>query len=174
MNRWLPFIAPFGLIAGLVAIYALNPYGTGDRDPRARILGFTFYTMPASNMEPTIYESEPLLVSASVYAWREPQPGDVIVLRYPPYPSTPAVMRIIATEGSTVEILDGVAFVDDEPIAENYVHEAHALDEYSLNTQRWTVPADSYFVLGDSRDISVDSRKWGFVPRSYVLGMVIL
>jgi signal peptidase I len=74
--------------------------------------------------------------------------------------------------GSTVEIADGVVLVDDRPLSEKYVARSMAASEYSKSMSRVRVPPMSYFVMGDNRDNSADSRSWGFLPRDNIVGKV--
>jgi signal peptidase I len=77
-------------------------------------------------MEPTIPENSTFLVSAWAYLGAEPRPGDVVVFKYPLNPTVAYVKRIIAIGGSTIEISDGVVFVDGRPLSEEYVPRAAA------------------------------------------------
>ena len=153
-------------------VYFVNPLRTESYDPRLRVLGFTLYRMPSTGMEPTVRLGEILMVSAWPYRHLAPSAGDVVVFRWPVDPSVFFLKRVIATGGSTVEIADGVTIVDGRPLREPYVEESARRNDYSRKMPALQVPADSYFVMGDNRDKSDDSRNWGFVPRSRILGKV--
>jgi signal peptidase I len=123
-------------------------------------------------MEPTLLENSIFLVSAWPYLRSKPRSGDIVVFKYPPDPRIAYVKRIIATSGSTVEIADGVVLVDGRPLSEEYVAKGMAASEYSKAMRRVRVPPTSYFVMGDNRDDSADSRSWGFLPRDHIIGEV--
>src|SRR5215469_977518 len=125
--------------------------------------------------------------------------GDIIVFRYPVRPSQHFVKRVVGVPGDRVRLRNKVVYVNGQRVHENYVvHKAMMPDRYRDDfpaleaaapdvTARWwanmqslvhdgelTVPADSYFVLGDKRDKSLDSRYWGFVPRGNIIGRPLL
>lgn len=99
------------------------------------------------------------------YLFRQPQQGDIVVFRFPQQPSRDFIKRIIAVPGDTIEIRDGTVLVNgvhlDEPYVERQGH-------YSFGPA--VVPPRHYFVLGDNRPLSYDSRAWGFVPEENILG----
>jgi signal peptidase I len=80
--------------------------------------------------------------------------------------------RVIASGGSTIEIVDGVTFVNGTPLDEPYVDPRNSSMDYSRHMSLTRVPAGAFFVLGDNRDNSDDSRTWGFVARGQILGRV--
>jgi signal peptidase I len=125
-------------------------------------------------MQPTIRLGDKFLVSAWAYRTADPQPGDVVVFEYPLDPSVVLVKRVIAGGGSTVEIVDGVTVVNGRPLDEPYVDPRNNVKEYSRRMSLVRVSANAFFVMGDNRDESDDSRSWGFVPRSRVIGKVRL
>ncbi|MBI1967586.1 MAG: signal peptidase I [Gemmatimonadetes bacterium] len=138
--------------------------------------------------------------NARLPAFGEPQRGDVIVFEYPRDPSLSYVKRVVGVAGDTVEMRDGDLVVNGEPQAEPYVQRVdpwHDVSEPAFNWQRpylvtpspelrrryhptrdaWgplVVPPDKYFVLGDNRDSSADSRYWGFVDKGAVKGRPLL
>ncbi|TLZ01645.1 MAG: signal peptidase I, partial [Gammaproteobacteria bacterium] len=87
-------------------------------------------------------------------------------------PSVVFAKRVIADGDSTVEIVNGVTVVNGKPLEEPYVDPRNNVREYSRSMSRVRVPANAFFVMGDNRDDSDDSRFWGFVPRSHILGKV--
>lgn len=153
-------------------MYLVNPLRIESYDPRLRVLGFTLYRMPSSGMEPTVRRGEIFVVSAWPYRHLAPSAGDVVVFKWPVDPSVFFLKRIIATGGSTVEIADGVTIVDGRPLREPYVEKSASRNDYSRKMPAIQVPPGTYFVMGDNRDNSDDSRRWGFVPRSRILGKV--
>jgi signal peptidase I len=170
---------PRGWIVGLavvaafeVAIYLVNPLHTASHDPRLRLWGIGWFRIPSPSMEPTLHRNSIFLVSAWPYLRAAPRSGDIIVFKYPLDPSVSYVKRVIAAGGSKVEIRDGLVLVDDRQLAEPYETGAHS-DRYSRTYGPVQVPADDFFVLGDNRPDSADSRAWGFIPRANIIGRVI-
>jgi signal peptidase I len=122
-------------------------------------------------MEPTIENHDGLLVDRVVYALGSPHPGDIVSLYYPLDPERVFIKRIIAEGGDFVRIVGGLVYVNEEPLRDDYVESAFRSYD-SLALER--VPDDSYFVLGDHRNSSSDSRDWGLVPRKNIIGKVRL
>jgi signal peptidase I len=165
-------VGGLALLAALV--YLTNPFRTDTLDPRIRIYGVTIFRMPSRSMEPTLHENSIFLVSAWPYLGSEPRPGDLVVFKYPLDPTVAYVKRIIASGGSTVEISNGVVRVDGRPLAEEYLDKERAVTEASTGMPRRRVPPKAYFVMGDNRDNSQDSRIWGFLPRDHIIGEVVV
>jgi signal peptidase I len=159
-------------LAVVVVVYFLNPLRTASSDPRLRVAGFTLFRTPSRSMQPTIRQNDTLLVSAWPYRKANPQPGDIVVFQYPLDPSVVFVKRVMAAGGSTVQIVDGVTIVNGKPLNEPYVDTRNNSKEYSRYMSLVQVPANAFFVMGDNRDDSDDSRAWGFVPRSHIVGKV--
>ncbi len=132
------------------------------------------YRVEGSSMYGTLHHSEFVLVNKLAYVRSEPQHGDIIVFNYPEDPSEQFVKRIIALPGDTIEIRQGAVFVNGEKINEPYVSRGAQLAGFTGRDElaSRTVPADSYFVMGDNRRGSRDSREWGFLPRKFIVGKV--
>lgn len=156
----------------LVVDYAINPLGTATLDPRARIVGVTPMRAASDSMRPTLKVGDIVLVSAWAYANGDPEPGDIAVFNYPKDRSSNWIKRVIATGGSTVEIVDGVTRVDGVAVREPWRGDAPYTQDFSLHFDAVQVPEGQYFVMGDNRDNSLDSRMWGFVPRDHFVGRV--
>ena len=124
----------------------------------------------------TLHHSEFVLVNKLAYVRSEPQHGDIIVFNYPNDPSEQFVKRIIAIPGDTIEIRQGIVYVNGEKVIEPYINKGTQLAGFSnrdeLSSQ--TVPPESFFVMGDNRRGSRDSREWGFLPRKFIVGKVWL
>jgi signal peptidase I len=121
-----------------------------------------------SSMEPTLHNGELVIVDKVSYQIWEPGRGDVIVFHYPRNPEKEYIKRIIGLPGDRVDILNGQVYINGEAILEPYIA---AAPTYPGN---WTVNPDSFFVLGDNRNNSDDSHRWGTVPVDYVIGKAIL
>jgi len=126
-------------------------------------------TIPTESMENTIMTETRVMGLKCSYWFSDPQRGDVIVFPAPDEPETPYVKRIIGLPGETVEIRDGVTYINGEVLEENYLAEpmAGSFGPYS-------VPEGSYFVMGDNRNHSKDARYWTntFVPGDTIWGKV--
>ena len=172
MKLWKAVVLLCGGVLLVILVYITNPFHTDSWDPRIRVYGFTIFSAPSRSMEPTIPENSIFVVSAWAYLGAEPRPGDVVVFKYPLDPGVSYVKRIIAMGGSTVEISDGVVFVDGRPLSEGYVPPSENASEYARKMLPIRVPPKSYFVMGDNRDNSSDSRAWGFLPGDHIIGKV--
>jgi len=121
------------------------------------------------SMAPTLEDHDRLIVNKLVYELGEPRPGDIVMLYYPLNPEKMFVKRVIAKEGDTVRIQDGHVYVNDLPLHDDYVPaEFRSHDDYGPEV----VKQGYYFVMGDHRNNSSDSRHWGPVPKKYIVGKV--
>ncbi len=101
----------------------------------------------------------------SHYLFGAPRRGDVIVFRFPNQPDRDFIKRIIAVPGEQVEIHDGLVFINGKALDEKYIPDR---TEHDFGPE--LVPDGEYFVLGDNRNNSYDSRSWGFVPEGNIIG----
>jgi signal peptidase I len=99
------------------------------------------------------------------YLFRTPKQGDVVVFRFPQQPERDFIKRVMAVPGDTIEVREGVVSVNGQVVDEPYIAR---LGNYSFGPT--VVPNHQYFVLGDNRPLSYDSRVWGFVPEEYLIG----
>ena len=119
-------------------------------------------------MLPSLGDAEFLVVNKLAYLNTDPGRGDVIVFRSPRSPEEDLVKRIVGLPKETVEILNGQVFVNGQVLDEaTYIQ-----DDVARNTPATTVPADAYFVMGDNRRQSRDSRDIGAIPRASIVGRV--
>ncbi len=127
-----------------------------------------------TSMLPELHDGERLLVNKLVYykfqsvSWGHIERGDIIVFWYPKDPEKSYVKRVIGLPGETVEVRDGVIFINGDELNENYLDAEHNQSLPSFPPKR--VDEHFYFVMGDNRDNSSDSRYWGLVPEKYVYG----
>jgi signal peptidase I len=122
-------------------------------------------------MAPTLKDKDRLIVNKLVYRIGEPRRGDIVMLYYPLNPDKSFVKRVIAEEGDTVRIVDGRVYVNDIPLKDDYVPAEYRGHD---NWGPQVVAQGYYFVMGDHRNNSSDSRHWGFVPKKYITGKVQL
>lgn len=126
------------------------------------------YRVSGACMEPHLWTGERVLVSKMAYALGGPRRGDVVVFRYPRDPRQTFVKRVVGLPGETVAIQNGQVFVNARALPEPYrVNAAHG------DMPPRFVPHDQYFVMGDNRDFSDDSRFWGQLPAHEILGRAV-
>ena len=142
------------------------------------------YRIPSASMEPTLHCAKPVdgcksrfsdrvIANRLVYRFHEPERGDIIVFRTPPEAKAACrvggtfVKRIVGLPGEAVSMRAGQVFIDGAPLAEPYLRPAYRGEE-SGSWRR--SPSNGYFVLGDNRTKSCDSRRWGVVPRANIIG----
>jgi signal peptidase I len=132
--------------------------------------GYQLYRMPSSSMHPTIQSDEIILVHTGHFTRHEYQRQNLVFFEYETMYNLPLVKRIIALEGDTVAIQSGVALVNGEEYDEYYVDTDKKQKSLSNRMPARVIPGDHLFILGDNRDDSYDSRFWGSIPESTVIG----
>lgn len=135
-----------------------------------------FYVKGAS-MEPNFHDHEYLIIDEISYRFNEPQRGQVVVFRYPKNPQEYFIKRIIALPGEEVQIKNGevIIYNDSNPegIVLNESYLPDDLETYDTNETILKVGAEEYFVLGDNRPASKDSRSFGAVDKAFITGKVL-
>lgn len=153
--EWVPTIALALVIALVLRTYA-----------------FASYYIPSESMLDTMRIGDLFFAENVSYKVlrQEPQRGDIVVFRHPQEGQhNILIKRVIGLPGDTVEVQDGQVLINGEALAEDYIAQP-PLRAFP----RHTVPADSYFVMGDNRNNSADSRVWGYLPRENLLGRAAL
>ena len=120
-------------------------------------------------MVPTLRDQDRLLVNRLAYRAKRPQRGDIVMLHYPLNPSRLFVKRVIGEPGDLLHIRMGGVYVNGQPYDDSYVAPEFR-DRANWGPE--VVPDGHYFVMGDCRNNSSDSRHWGFVPAGYIVGRV--
>jgi signal peptidase I len=144
------------------------------------------FKIPSGSMEPTLLVGDHILVNKFIYGIKipylqstlipisDPDRGDIIVFIYPEDQSKDFIKRVIGLPGDRIQIQGKAIFVNGQPFDDKYGH----YDEKAGNTHRSygpvVVPKDHYFVMGDNRDHSLDSRFWGFVRSTAVKGKAFI
>jgi signal peptidase I len=154
------------------------------------------FKIPTGSMENNLLIGDHLLVNKFVFAPTltrteetllpiDPiRRGDILVFKYPEDPERDFIKRVIGLPGETIELRDKKVYVDGSPLDEPYVHFLFPLDSGSGDTGEASfdlrrsygpakVPEGQFFMMGDNRDNSQDSRYWGFLPREYVKGKAL-
>jgi signal peptidase I len=150
------------------------------------------FKIPTGSMENNLLIGDHLLVNKFIFGPGGPgslllpvgaiHRGDIVVFKYPEDPERDFIKRVIGLPGETLEVREKKVYINGAPIAEAYVHYLEPAGAYSEVTSfdvrdRYgpvTIPDGHYFVMGDNRDNSQDSRYWGFLPRHYVKGKALL
>jgi signal peptidase I len=129
------------------------------------------FIVSGASMEDTFYSGEYLIVDQLSYHLEEPQAGDVIVFRYPRNPSTFFIKRIIGTPGDTITIDGNVVTITNEEHPNGFILDEPYIHSMAPNTfLTETLGEREYFVMGDNRDRSSDSRVWGILERENIVG----
>lgn len=156
------------LVGAEGALWLFNPLRVPENFVTARALGLQIFKERTPAMEPSVAMDDRVLISSWSYWRNPPRVGDVIAFAYPPDPGYADLKRIVASGGSSVEIRAGDLYVDGKKVDEPYRHDS---DHTSARDMRRTqLPPDGYFVLGDNRDVSEDSRNYGAVARASIIG----
>ena len=152
------------------------------------------FKIPTGSMENNLLIGDHLLVNKFVFApnatraerafmpERDIHRGDVVVFKYPDEPERDFIKRVIGLPGETLELRNKKVYVDGKPLDEPYVHflepasTSQEVTSFDVRERYGPVkvPSDQYFVMGDNRDNSQDSRYWGFLPRSYIKGKALM
>src|ERR1700712_1603533 len=152
------------IAAGVQTLFSAAVYAT-----LIVTFGFQVARVAGLSMAPTLEDHDRLIVNKLVYEIGEPRPGDIVMLYYPLNPEKMFVKRVIAREGDTVRIVDGRVYVNDVPLHDDYVPaEFRSHDDWGPQG----IQQGYYFVMGDHRNNSSDSRHWGPVPKKYIVGKV--
>ena len=133
--------------------------------------GFQVARVEGMSMAPTLEDQDRLIVNKLIYRFESPRRSDIVMLYYPLDPDKSFVKRVMGEEGDTVRVVDGRVYVNDVPVPDDYVpSEYRSHDDWGPQV----IPEGYYFVMGDHRNNSSDSRHWGFVPKKYIIGKVQL
>jgi signal peptidase I len=140
-----------------------------------RTFAFQAFKIPSGAMAPTLLVGDHLLANKFIYRLRDPVRGEIVIFKYPKDPSKDFIKRVIGLPGDTIEIRDKILFINGQSRTEEYVkHTDERILPLSVsardNLEKMVVPQHSFFVMGDNRDESYDSRFWQFVEASSLKG----
>jgi signal peptidase I len=155
-----------GLVMWLKTMASAGVYAT-------LIMTFVFQVarVDGTSMAPTLEDEDRLVVNKLAYRLDDPQVGDIVMLLYPLDPDKSYVKRIVAQEGDTLQIRAGRVFRNGVALDDSFIPPAYrGHDDWGPEV----IPEGSYFVMGDHRTHSSDSRQWRFVPKKYIVGKVQL
>ena len=152
VRAWARDIFFTALIAILVVIFVVQPV-----------------KVEGTSMEPRLEPQDRIFVNKFVYYFSGVARADIVVFWYPKDKTKSFIKRVIGLPGETVEVRSGVVYLNGEKLAEPYLAGEFDNDSYPLQI----VPAEHYFVLGDHRNSSNDSRDWGFVPEQNIFGEAV-
>lgn len=131
-----------------------------------RTFFFQFFYIPSRSMESTLLINDRIIVTKFSYWFNEPQRGDVVVFKYPLNPSTLYVKRVIALPGENIKLKDSKLYINDTLVSEPYLPDDLKFEDFGPVE----VPEGEFFMMGDNRNNSSDSRTWGFVKKDLILG----
>lgn len=137
-----------------------------------------FYVKGAS-MEPNFFDHEYLVVDRLTYRLDQPSRGEVVVFKYPKDPRQYFIKRIVGLPGETVEIKNDGVYISDQArpegykLTENYLSSGLTTTASNPNYTKLTLGEHQYYVMGDNRAESMDSRSFGYVDRSFFVGRVV-
>ena len=124
------------------------------------------YWVPSESMVPTIVVKDHVMVTKFNYWLRDPERGEIIVFESPVEKNKNLIKRLIGVPGDTIEFKDNVLYINGQQIEEDYLSD----EVYTADYGPTTVPDDMYFMCGDNRQSSWDSRSWGFVSKEQLIG----
>jgi signal peptidase I len=148
-----------------------------------RTFVFQAFSIPSSSMVPTLNVYDRILVWKAFFSWHQLREGDIVVFAHPPRdhcpgpPRTDLVKRVIALPGQTIYSADGILYVDGRRLREPYLPSDDPLGPPIPGATRhdpFRVPPGEFYVMGDNRAISCDSRYWGPVRGSSIVGRVVM
>ena len=130
------------------------------------------FVVDGASMHPTFENLDYLIIDEIIYAFRSPARGDVVVFRYPGNPSIFYIKRVIGLPGETVSINRGSVTISSTKGESFALNEPYIVNEDATYTKSISLNDEEYFVMGDNRPNSSDSRIWGILPRKNITGRV--
>jgi signal peptidase I len=153
MRSWIRDLSVAVLVSSFIILFVYQPV-----------------KVEGSSMEPGLEDQERIFINKLVYRLENVQHGDIVVFRYPRDPRKSFIKRVIGVPGDTIRISRGHVYRNGQRVLEPYVTEDYADDRSYPET---VVPENSYFMLGDHRSMSNDSREFGPVQREFIYGKAV-
>jgi len=139
-----------------------------------RYFVFQPFVVKGASMDPNFSEGDYLIIDELSYRFREPERGEVIVFKYPLSPSQRFIKRIIGLPGETIEMEDNKITILNEGKNEVLDESSYLLsNNFKKGKLKISLKEEEYFVLGDNRNASLDSRNFGLLPQKYIIGRVL-
>ena len=143
------------------------------------VVPFRFYVaqpfvVDGASMDPTFETGDYLIVDEISYRFKTPERGSVLIFKYPKDPRKSFIKRVIGLPGETVLISDGQVTIINAEHPNGFVLDEPYVELEKLDSSTHTLKADEYFVMGDNRASSADSRLWGPVPKDNIVGRPII
>ncbi len=132
------------------------------------------FIVSGTSMDPVIKNGQYLIIDEVTYHVHGPERGDVIVFKAPPEPTKYYIKRVIGLQGDTVKITDGKITIINKAHPEGFTLSEPYITHESMDSGTYVVPQDNYFVMGDNRNGSYDSRSWGMLPVANIRGRALV
>ena len=154
LKKLLPYVIVV-IVVILIKVYVVTPIRVNGK-----------------SMEPTLYEKDIMILNKTAYYFNEPERFDIVVVNMP---DEYLIKRVIGLPGEKVEIKDNKVYINDELLEEEYLQNELVYDDFTLQEIGYeTIPENMYFVLGDNRENSMDSREIGLVSKEQIQGKIFM
>ena len=158
----------------MVSLYLINPYDIKSNNIRPRVFGMDIYRIPSKSMQPLLNPGDIIVISNKAYLDTSINRAEIVVfnrtLKKNMDKTTPFIKRVIALPGDRLKIKKGFVFINGKSTVESYIRSSNKVKPYSLGMPEVIIPEGKLFVLGDNRDNSNDSRMFGVISKTDVVG----
>lgn len=168
--KWILPLLVIGWLVAEVVTFVVNPFNAPASQLPMRLFGLQYFEEQDVTMEPTVAADQYVLITGWPYRHHAPAVGDIAAFSDPSHPDVLQLRRIVADGGSSVAIRHGVIYINGQRQLEGWLLGQTIESDRSLDMPIRHVPADHYFMMGDNRDVSEDSREWGPIDHRAILG----